>query len=216
MSFIGNLAKGFVRSAVNQVGRDGGKVISNKLYKDAHATPIRNVGKLNGSYYDLQTEQELTLEQLQEKVNNEGYKKTYFTSGLFLKTFLYCCGLFFTISLYIVDYWYLFPPIILCFTALLKFLSRNNVSVYSWQDVPVYKQDGRTRSGRKFVGYSREKVTYNIPSTEKDKKIYLYIFILYILLAILMALMGKYCGEKFLEHEKNKINIEQTEITNKL
>ena len=46
MGFGKNLAKGFVRSAVNQVGRDGGKVISNKLYGDAHSVPHRSV---NGS-----------------------------------------------------------------------------------------------------------------------------------------------------------------------
>lgn len=43
-SFLGQLAKGFVRSAVNQVGRDGGRVISNQIYGDAHSTPIRNAG----------------------------------------------------------------------------------------------------------------------------------------------------------------------------
>ena len=40
MSFINNLAKGFFRSAVNQVGRDGGKVISNKVYGNSHSTPL--------------------------------------------------------------------------------------------------------------------------------------------------------------------------------
>ena len=40
MSFINNLAKGFIRSAVNQVGRDGGKVISNKIYGNSHTTPF--------------------------------------------------------------------------------------------------------------------------------------------------------------------------------
>lgn len=44
MSFLANLGKGFVRSAVNQVGRDGGRVISNKVFGDAHATPVRHVG----------------------------------------------------------------------------------------------------------------------------------------------------------------------------
>ena len=38
-NFIQNLAKGFIRSAVNQVGRDGGKIISNQIYGDAHSTP---------------------------------------------------------------------------------------------------------------------------------------------------------------------------------
>lgn len=43
MSFLNNLLKGFVRSAVNQVGRDGGKVVSNNLYGDSHSTPVRHV-----------------------------------------------------------------------------------------------------------------------------------------------------------------------------
>lgn len=42
--FAKQLAKGFVRSAVNQVGRDGGKVISNKVYGDRHSKPVRVVG----------------------------------------------------------------------------------------------------------------------------------------------------------------------------
>ena len=49
MSFINNLAKGFVRSAVNQVGRDGGRVISNKVYGDSHSTPIRIIGSKNSN-----------------------------------------------------------------------------------------------------------------------------------------------------------------------
>lgn len=44
-SFIKQLGKGFVRSTVNQIGRDTGKVISNQIYGDKHATPIRKVGK---------------------------------------------------------------------------------------------------------------------------------------------------------------------------
>ena len=39
-SFMGQLGKSFVRSAVNQVGRDTGKVFSNQVYQGAHATPI--------------------------------------------------------------------------------------------------------------------------------------------------------------------------------
>jgi len=45
MGFINQLGKGFIRSAVNQVGRDGGKVISNQLYKGNHATPFYQAGK---------------------------------------------------------------------------------------------------------------------------------------------------------------------------
>ena len=38
-----NLGEVFIKSVVRQVGRDTGKVISNKVYKDAHSTPIRMV-----------------------------------------------------------------------------------------------------------------------------------------------------------------------------
>lgn len=40
MSYLNKLAKGFIRSAVNQVGRDGGRVVSNKVYKGKHSKPI--------------------------------------------------------------------------------------------------------------------------------------------------------------------------------
>ncbi len=43
-NFFSNLGKGFIRSAVNQVGRDSGKVVSNAIYGDRHATPVRGVG----------------------------------------------------------------------------------------------------------------------------------------------------------------------------
>lgn len=42
-SYLGQLGRWFVRSAVGQVGRDGGRVISNQIYGDAHSTPIRGV-----------------------------------------------------------------------------------------------------------------------------------------------------------------------------
>lgn len=38
-----NLGQAFVKSLVRQVGRDAGKVVSNKAFGDAHSTPIRMV-----------------------------------------------------------------------------------------------------------------------------------------------------------------------------
>lgn len=40
---MNSLCKGFIRSAVNQVGRDYGRTISNQIFGDAHATPVRVV-----------------------------------------------------------------------------------------------------------------------------------------------------------------------------
>lgn len=52
-NFTEDLAKGFIRSAVNQVGRDGGKVISNSIYGNAHSTPIRGIGKIHITNFSM-------------------------------------------------------------------------------------------------------------------------------------------------------------------
>lgn len=48
-NFTKQLAKGFVRSAVNQVGRDGGRVISNQIYNGQNYVPISNVSPQEAS-----------------------------------------------------------------------------------------------------------------------------------------------------------------------
>ena len=37
----------FLKSAINQVGRDMGKVVSNQVFKDSHSTPYRSTGQNN-------------------------------------------------------------------------------------------------------------------------------------------------------------------------
>lgn len=212
MSFIGNLAKGFVRSAVNQVGRDGGRVISNKLYGDAHSIPMRNVGQKDGVFYNLETNEELTLEQLQQKIKEEGFKKTYFTSGILFKSLYYIFGIIATIFMYVCDFWYWIPAALLFVIAILKLFQRNIVIVYAWKDVATYKTDGRTRSGSRFVGYTRQKVTYTIPSTEHDKKIYLYIFLFYTFLSIAMLFGSKYYADNYMSNDNTEITVESTKI----
>lgn len=61
MSFLGSLAKGFIRSAVNQVGRDGGKVISNNVYGNSHSTPINSFGNVSQENSNLIKEKEYPL-----------------------------------------------------------------------------------------------------------------------------------------------------------
>lgn len=66
MGFFENLGKGFIRSAVNQVGRDGGRVVSNQLYGDAHSTPHRIVNNnakpvIDGDDYVAQYAKEQTV-----------------------------------------------------------------------------------------------------------------------------------------------------------
>lgn len=52
----------FLKSAINQVGRDFGKVISNQIFKDAHAAPIRMSGaNPNGKSKKVKSEFEKAL-----------------------------------------------------------------------------------------------------------------------------------------------------------
>jgi hypothetical protein len=57
MGFFEKLPKHFITSAVRQVGRDGGKVISNKIYKGKHGTPIYNSGNSSRSIVGNQQQQ---------------------------------------------------------------------------------------------------------------------------------------------------------------
>lgn len=56
MGFLSQLAKGFIRSGVNQIGRDAGKVVSNKIYGDAHSIPYRSVSGRGGAAGDSGSE----------------------------------------------------------------------------------------------------------------------------------------------------------------
>ena len=73
-SFGTQLFQGFVKSAVNQVGRDGGKVISNRVYDNAHSTPIRGISNLRSTH---RTEMQ-SMDQL-----------TFLTSPLYIYVFMF-------------------------------------------------------------------------------------------------------------------------------
>lgn len=200
MSFIESLAKGFIRSAVNQVGRDGGKVISNKLYGNRHSTPIHNVTVENGVYYNEQTNQPLSHIELREKINTEGYKTSYSVSGMgiFLKSFGYLLGVVCTLILLSVSPLLGFmPSIIMMIFAILK-LSNPSITVTKFDYVPIYVQDRRYKSGRRNAGTQRIKSTFQIPATEEEKKAIRIISVIYILLAIAMPFLGFKLYELFI------------------
>ena len=157
-SFINGLAKGFVRSAVNQVGRDAGRVVSNQLYGDAHSTPHRNVsaggaGRITGV----------------GKVEDEGIQPTVPSVGA--AWFWGFFGLVFSII----------GGIILLIVGYRKL--KNKYTAYGWQyeSRAVYVADGRYKRGERYDGHqlTRRKVEieaddYIIARNEKIAKIYLY------------------------------------------
>lgn len=194
MSFITNLAKGFVRSTVNQVGRDTGKIISNKIYGDAHATPIKGVKCEKGIYYgesdNILTEQEFT-----HIIRTQGYKKKYFNTNLIAKLWEFFLGLSATmiIHYYWGQYYALIPPILLIICGIATILIGNeSMTITSNQEVPVFKTDLRCKDGRRLTEYKEVEALQEIPPTNGYKKAKRIIGSTYILLAIYMYVSSLY------------------------
>jgi hypothetical protein len=143
MSFIGSLAKGFVRSAVNQVGRDGGKVISNRIYQNKHATPIRIVGSESDAISEppivgsINSREELIAARFQPELL-ESSAISYILIGL---------G---SIVLPIVGpFYWLYASFRNFFKKYTKF--------YRYSREPVYVRDRRFTTGQRHEGYSKVK-----------------------------------------------------------
>ena len=157
-SFINGLAKGFVRSAVNQVGRDAGRVVSNQLYGDAHSTPHRNVsaggaGRVSGV----------------GQVEDEGIQPI--VPSVCVAWIWGFVGFLFSII----------GGVILLIVGYRKL--KRKYTAYGWQyeSRAVYVADGRYKRGERYDGHqlSRRRVEieadeYIIARNEKIAKIYLY------------------------------------------
>lgn len=188
MNFLTNLAKGFVRSTVNQVGRDTGKIISNKIYGDAHATPIRGVRNENGVLYD-EADTIISEHSFNKMLYSEGYKRRFFTSGILQKMFLWMFGLFISFVAWQAwgKFYALIPPISLAVLAILKAIdARKNMYVEIVKDVPIFKSDLRCKDGRRFVGYQQGKIESHMSSTKSYAKGHLIIALSYIFLSFYM------------------------------
>lgn len=157
-SFINGLAKGFVRSAVNQVGRDAGRVVSNNIYGDAHSIPHRNVspggaGRITGV----------------GQVEDEGTVIIEPSKG---KAIAWCVvALFFNFL----------GAIILLVVGYRKLKNKYVASAWHYESKAVYVADGRYKTGERYDGHqmSRRKIEvpadeFMIEKNEKIAKIYLY------------------------------------------
>lgn len=188
MNFLSQLAKGFVRSTVNQVGRDTGRVISNQIYGNAHSTPIRGIKSENGVFYD-ETGIVIEDKELCKMLYNQGYKRVFFTSGIFQKMFIWMFGL--VISFVICGFWGKFyalvPPIVLILISILKVVdAKKNMYISINKEIPLYKSDLRCKDGKRFVGYKTGEVDYHIHSTKSYFNCHIIIFLSYIFLAAYM------------------------------
>lgn len=157
-SFINGLAKGFVRSAVNQVGRDAGRVVSNNIYGDAHSIPHRNVSAGGAGRVSSVG-----------KVEDEGIQPI--VPSVVAAWFWGFVGFVFSII----------GGVVLLIVGYRKL--KNKYTAYGWQytSQAVYVADGRYKGGERYDGHqmSRRKVEieaddYILAINEKIAKIYLY------------------------------------------
>lgn len=182
MSFLNSLFKSFIRSAVNQVGRDGGKVISNQLYRGAHTTPI-----------NLQSQPSTTSTPSQPDTsipNQYQFLPLALADKLPLKIIAYiiCTTLIpFIGTLYVIYKGVLYSE-------------KTTDEIYQIKDVPYGKPDKRYTSGVRILGYQKQKVIIGydtLPYTQirynqTKGLIYIIIAILpYLILVIYLLATGQ-------------------------
>lgn len=205
MGFLGDLGKGFVRSAVNQVGRDTGKVFSNQIYGDAHSTPIRHVSRNGNAFYDNSTNEEITEQELSEMLKKEGYKFSYFNHGIFHHLFSFL-GLF--ILTFIFSEYPVICVILTLGLATTKFVNIPNATFKKKESVPVYSSDRRYKKGYRIEGFTKETIKYKMPANGRQKNMNLIISIVYLAICSIVTYHGMNIGNDFhhynvlTEHEK--------------
>jgi hypothetical protein len=159
MSFLGNLAKGFIRSAVNQVGRDGGKVISNNVYGDKHTTPIRNTNNQIQNFITENNSQTIDRADLLK----EGFKEELMSNSIIMNIFVVVGS--FALPILGSLYWTIIGLIN---------LFKKNTKFYIYKQQAVYKSDRRYSSGKRLEGYQNVKAysIHKIIATKSERIIY--------------------------------------------
>lgn len=197
MSFINSLFKGFIRSAVNQVGRDGGKVISNKVYGDSHSKPIRIV--------DNSHKQSKAHIESREKLISRGDVEAEGLKAMPVKLNIGNTIFGFIVSLFI--------PLVGSLYWLYKSLSSiltKSIPFYNISQVGIYKQDRRYKTGRRLEGYRTVKQKTNIKAdpTDKEKSQLKLKAIIYLILA---AIVG-FAQYSFFYENVNHTNASKNEM----
>lgn len=150
MGFGKDLAKGLVRSAVNQVGRDAGKVVSNQLYGDAHSVPHRSVGSSGSGQPKFvgTDEHEVRIERCEPP------------SGLRISLYVFLAFLFNFAG-----------AVALIAMGCISWLSRERVKGWRVYSVPTYYRDGRYREGMRYTGdvLRRERIMLDADEWELER-----------------------------------------------
>lgn len=195
MSFLSNLGKGFIRSAVNQVGRDGGRVISNSVYGDAHATPIRRVGNsFTNNNHATESTGDLT------EVTADEVRQSYIESGYTLKITRTSLGQVIGVALLGV--------IPLFISSLAFFAAAIRRVWYFFTDDAVYAKkalvakrvpDRRYSRGYRVDGYVKGWDEVRIPPTNSERFAHLKVAVIYTAVAAALFYWSFWCIQQGIE-----------------
>lgn len=187
-NFISDLGKGFVRSAVNQVGRDGGRVISNAVYGDAHAIPIRGICQSkNNQYFDDTTNEIVSPEELRIRAKEEGFKVSICKYKTSAKVVWYIISLFFS---------FILLPSVILFILGIKKICQKYVFMRKKTTVAQYVSDKRYKTGNRLSGYSEEEINIKVPCEQSERGSLIKVGLLYILLSFISF----YTGTTIIKH----------------
>lgn len=178
MSFINQLAKGFVRSAVNQVGRDGGRVISNKVYGNRHAAPIRMTG---GDVGTMEAPPLPDGYMIRDDLYKNGYKEELMSSRFWTYFFMIIGS--FLLPIIRTIYWIITS---------VKYFRKQETTFFRYDSVPVMKADRRYKTGVRVDGYQQVKAyaPNTVPAIQSERNVYLLKGFLALVIALLTVAPG--------------------------
>ena len=175
-NFISDLGKGFVRSAVNQVGRDGGRVISNAVYGDAHAIPIRGIYQnKSNQYFDDATNEVISPEELRKRAEEEGFNVSICKYKTSTKVVWYIISLFFSFIL---------------LSSIILFVFGKYVFMRKKITMAQYVSDKRYKTGNRLSGYSEEEINIKVPCNQSERGSLIKVGLLYIILSLISFYLG--------------------------
>lgn len=172
-----------LRSAANQFARDGGKVLSNAMYGDAHSTPIRRVG---GNYIN----QGLPLSSVNgEEVSAEEMRQWCKENGMHLKISRTAVSQ--VVGMAILGATPILVTGIVCGPAFI-FASLRRVWYFFTDDAQYAKKamiankvpDRRYSQGYRIEGYRKGYEIIGIPPTMRERLWHLLIAFIYALIGI--------------------------------
>lgn len=199
-NLLSQLGKDFVRSAVKQVGRDGGKVISNHVYGDAHSTPVRGSDSMYSIYSDVPDASlmaEFKCDGIMDLDNRKraeeaGYKPVgglnHWIGCFGVIDFIIVIGLLFAACAYYKSCALIFFVVVMI-RAFNKFRTKSRKLTKPYRQM-TYETDRRYKTGRRYAGDVVIDHEITVELYKEEKKVIYKRTAMYVVIAFLLLFAG--------------------------